>query len=76
LKFSNQLETNNGRFTLEENGVEVGAVTSHTFSHKLNTPIGLAYIKSTYLKPYTQLTLKNSGSDVIKSEVYELPFVK
>ena len=76
LKFSNLLETNNGRFILEENGVEVGSVTSHAFSYKLNSPVGLAYIKSSHLKPYTQLTLKHSSSDVIKSEVHLLPFFK
>jgi aminomethyltransferase len=76
VRFNDKLVTNNGRFILNDNGIEVGIVTSHTYSYRLNATIGLAYIKSSYLKPYTQLSLKLSDGKETISEVHELPFVK
>lgn len=76
LKFSDPIETNNGRIILEDNGVEVGTVTSHALSYKLKSHIGLAYIRNSHLKSNTQLLLKLPGDKVVKSEVHLLPFVK
>ena len=77
IKFSDPIETNNGgRIILEDNGVDVGTVTSHVMSRKIGSPIGLAYVRNSHLKPYTQLSLKLPGDKVIKSEVHLLPFVK
>ena len=76
LKFNEPIETNNGQITVEDNGKEVGTVTSYTFSYKLNSPIGLAYIRNSYLKPKTQLLLKLPRNKVVKAEVHLLPFFK
>jgi len=76
IKFSDPLENHNGQIVLEDNGLKVGTVTSYAVSHKLNTPIGLAYIKNSHLKPYTQLSLRLSDDKVVKSEVHLLPFIK
>ena len=76
LKFNEPIETNNGQITVEDNGKEVGTVTSYTFSYKLNSPIGLAYIHNSYLKPKTQLLLKLPRNKVVKAEVHLLPFFK
>jgi tRNA-modifying protein YgfZ len=76
LKFSDQLEFINGHFILEDDGEEVGKLTSYTFSNKIKTPIGLAYVRNSHLTPGTQLTLKLSDKKLIKAEVHLLPFVK
>ncbi|MCW8805422.1 MAG: hypothetical protein OQK56_03090, partial [Ignavibacteriaceae bacterium] len=76
VKFSEQLELNNGQFVLEDNGSEVGKVSSFTDSPKLNSTIGLAYIRATHSTPGTHLTLKLANNKIIKAEVHPLPFVK
>ena len=74
--FSDRLEINNGQFVLEENGIEVGKVTSYKVSPKLKSSIGLAYIRNTHLTPGTQLSLKLPDNKIIKAEIHSLPFVK
>ena len=76
LKFSDPLEFNNGAIVIEDNGEEVGKLTSYAISHKLKAPIGLAYIRDSHLTPGTQLSLKLSDNKVVKAEVHSLPFVK
>lgn len=76
LKFSDSLEFNNGHLILEGDGEEVGKLTSYTFSNKIKTPIGLAYVRNSHLTPGTQLSLKLSDNKIVKSEVHQLPFVK
>lgn len=76
LKFSDSLEFDNIYPVVENNGEEVGRITSYTLSHKLNSPIGLAYIRNSHSSPGTGLTLKLSDKKVIKSEVHSLPFIK
>jgi folate-binding protein YgfZ len=73
LKFSDSIEINNGHLILEENGNEVGRITSLVFSPKLNRDIGLAYVKSSCSSQGTQLNLKQSS---VKAEVQVLPFIK
>jgi folate-binding protein YgfZ len=76
LKFSDPLEFNNGHFVLEDNGEEVGKLTSYTFSQKMIAPIGLAYIRNSHLSPGTQILIKLSDKKIISAEVHPLPFVK
>jgi folate-binding protein YgfZ len=76
IKFSNQLELNNGQFVFEDNGIEIGKVTSFVVSPKLKSTIGLAYIRNTHSTPGTQLSLKLSDNRIIKAEVHPLPFLK
>ena len=76
LKFSSELEFNNGHIVLEDNGVEVGKLTSYASSHKLKAPIGLAYIRNSHLTPGTQLSLKLSNNKIVNAEVHTLPFLK
>jgi len=70
------LEFNNGHIVLEDNGVEVGKLTSYALSHKLKAPIGLAYIRNSHLTPGTQLSLKLSNNKIVNAEVHTLPFLK
>jgi folate-binding protein YgfZ len=76
LRFNSPLEFNNGHIVLEDNGVEVGKLTSYALSHKLKAPIGLAYIRNSHLTPGTQLSLKLSDNKIVKAEVHTLPFLK
>jgi folate-binding protein YgfZ len=76
LKFSEPLVFNNGRIVLENNGEEVGILTSYAMSQKLKAPIGLAYIQNSHLIPGTQISVKLSDNKTINSEVHPLPFVK
>jgi len=76
LKFSDPLEFHNGHIVLEDNGEEVGKLTSYAISHKLKAPIGLAYIRSSHLTPGTQISIKLSDNKIINSELHPLPFVK
>ena len=76
LKFSDPVEMNNGHFILEENGNEVGKVTSLVFSPKLNKNIGLAYVRSSHSSQGTQLNLKLSAESSATAEVQVLPFIK
>ena len=76
LKFSEPLEFNNGHLILEENGEEIGRITSYAMSQKFKIPIGLAYIRNLHLTSGKQLTSKLSDGRVVKTEVHLLPFVK
>lgn len=76
IKFSDQFEMINGHLILEDNGTEVGRVTSIVFSPRLKTNIGLAYVKSAYSSQGTKLNLKLSGDLSISAEIQVLPFVK
>jgi tRNA-modifying protein YgfZ len=76
LKFSSELEFNNGHIVLEDNGVEIGKLTSYALSHKLKAPIGLAYIRNSHLTPGTQLSIKLSDNKIVNAEVHSLPFLK
>ncbi len=76
LKFIDPLDFNNETIVIEDNGKEVGKLTSYAISHKLKAPIGLAYIRDSHLAPGTQLSLKLTDNKVVKAEVHSLPFVK
>lgn len=53
------------------NGKDVGRVTSATFSPKLETTVGLGYVRYEYLTPGTQLLV-----DDIPATTHELPLVR
>jgi len=57
-------------------GSEIGKVTSLVYSIKLNTPIGLAYIRKLYAEEGTKLTAKSTNRSTIEVTVKSLPFVK
>jgi glycine cleavage system aminomethyltransferase T len=76
LKLSDPLEFNNGQIVIQNNGEESGKLTSYTMSYKLNSPIGLAYIRNSHLTNDNQITLKLSDGKLIKAQVHPLPFVK
>jgi len=76
VKFSDQFELSNGNLILDENGNEVGNITSYIYSPKLKATIGLAYIKQSHSSPGTDLRLKLPGNQSITVEVKALPFLK
>jgi folate-binding protein YgfZ len=77
VMFNQLIDNSNGLLILEENGNEVGKVTSYVYSQKLKKPIGLVYIRNNFIKPGTQLLLKYSEDKPVNAEVvYPLPFIK
>jgi len=75
IKFSEQFELNNGHLKLEDNGTEIGKLTSYAYSPKFKTTVGLAYIRNSHLAHETNLSLPLSGKN-IAAEVHTLPLVK
>ncbi len=45
LKFSEPMEFNNSSAIVKDNEEEIGRITSYALSHKLQIPVGLAYLK-------------------------------
>jgi folate-binding protein YgfZ len=76
LKFNEPLEFDNGHLIIQENGEEIGRITSYTISPRLKTPVGLAYVRNLHLSSGKQLTSKLSDGRIVKTEVHLLPFVK
>jgi len=76
LKFNEPLEFSNGHLAVEENGQEIGKLTSYTYSYKLKTPIGLAVIHNSHTTPGTQTSLKLPDNKIVRAEVNSLPFIK
>lgn len=60
---------------LDEEGNEVGNITSTAYSYKCKKYIGLAYIRRAFNDAGTVLTAKNNRM-TIKAEVHNLPFKK
>ncbi|MCB0669906.1 MAG: glycine cleavage system aminomethyltransferase GcvT, partial [Saprospiraceae bacterium] len=58
-----------------EDGEEIGVVTSGTFSPSLETPIGMGYVDKTYSKRGTEIYFV-AGKKRIKATVSKLPFLK
>ena len=50
-------------------GAEIGEVTSFTYSPKLSTSIGLAFIKTAFANPNSAVTVNGTSAQLIK-----LPF--
>lgn len=76
VKFSQP--TNNGSeyILVNEEGNEIGKVTSVVNSPKLNKQIGLAYIRNSHIQPGSKLNVKNSDNGSSQVEIQPLPFVK
>lgn len=72
------------RFTGRHNGTpmklfdnenrEVGVITSHAFSDKMNESIGLAVVRKVYLEDGTKLTGKSENGNGVPVTVHNLPF--
>ena len=60
---------------LDENGAEIGIVTSGTMSPTLNKAIGMGYVKSTHSRIDSELFIKIREKS-IKAKVCKLPFLK
>lgn len=60
---------------LDNNGNEIGVVTSGTFAPSLDIPVGMAYIQVDYINPETEILI-DFGRKQIKGEVVKLPFYK
>lgn len=58
-----------------EAGVEIGRITSATFSPELNRTIALAYIKYEFLNPGTTVKA-NSSAGPVSAIVADLPFIR
>jgi folate-binding protein YgfZ len=75
VKFMEPVEPGK-QFTLfDESGAEAGRITSTNHSLRLNEPIGLAYIRNSYLTNGDLLTAK-SDTDSVSVEIHSLPFTK
>ena len=76
IKFRDQV-FDDEQFTLfNDNGDEIGKVTSLTHSIKLDLPIGLAYVRKAFSMEGTKLTAKSINGRSVKVCVAELPFIK
>ena len=65
------------QFTLFNNdNEEVGSITSLTNSIKLELPIGLGYIKTTFSSAGTKLIAKSTNGRSVTVTVCDLPFIK
>jgi len=58
-----------------ENGEEIGFVTSGNLSPSLNIPIGMGYVKKDYSKAGTMINVEIRGK-MVPAEVVKLPFYK
>ncbi|MBK9098304.1 MAG: aminomethyl transferase family protein [bacterium] len=76
LKLNEPIEFNNGNMVIEYNGEDIGKLTSFATSHRLKSPIALAYIRNSHSTHGTQISLKLSDNKIVKSEVQSLPFLK
>jgi aminomethyltransferase len=63
-----------GALVLDEEGEEVGRVTSGTFSPSLRRPIAMGYVATPLSAPGTRLTLEQRGK-LFQAEVTAMPFV-
>lgn len=63
-----------GARILDQEGNEVGRVTSGGFSPSLEAPIGMGYVATTLAQPGTALTLEQRGK-LFRAAVAPLPFV-
>ncbi len=59
----------------DEEGNNIGVVTSGTMSPSLKKPIGMGYVKTGFNKPETTIYIKIRGKD-IKAKIVKRPFIK
>ncbi|MFC2103239.1 YgfZ/GcvT domain-containing protein [Bacteroidota bacterium] len=60
----------------DKDETEAGVVTSTVDSIKLDSPIGLAYIRKSFIKAGTKLTARSNNGRQITVTVKDLPFIK
>ena len=58
-----------------EQGNEIGAVTSGTFSPSLEASIGMGYVKTEFSKPGTPIAV-STGRKLLQGEIVKTPFLK
>ena len=75
VKFMEPVEPGTQFILYDKSGAEVGIITSTNHSLRLNEPIGLAYIRNSYLTNGNLLTAK-SDTDSVDVEIHSLPFTK
>lgn len=75
VKFLEPIEPGQQFNLFDKSGNEAGIITSSNNSLKLNEPIGLAYIKNSFLTNGNQLTAKADNSTV-NVEIHSLPFTR
>ena len=75
VKFMEPIELGKQFYLFDQSGEEAGKVTSTNHSLRLNKPIGLAYIKNSYLTNGNLLTAKSDNNSV-NVEIHSLPFTK
>jgi len=63
-----------GYLILNNEGKEIGEVTSGTQSPNLGIPIGLGYVDIEYSKPNTSITI-STGRKNLKASVCKMPFI-
>lgn len=73
--FSEKFETNGEMNLFDENGNEVGVVTSTTFSPRLRKQIGLGYVRKSFALNGQKLFIKTESNEQ-EVTVHELPFKK
>jgi len=76
VKFDDQVFQDEQFVLFNENGEEVGNITSVVNSIKLELPIGLAYIRKAFSAEGIKLTAKSANGRSIVVSVCEIPFVK
>ncbi len=75
VKFLDQVEPGKQFNLFDQSGAEVGKITSTNHSLRLKEPIGLAYIRNSYLSNGNLLTAKSDNNSV-NVEIRSLPFIK
>jgi folate-binding protein YgfZ len=75
VKFLEPIEPGQQFNLFDKSGNEAGIITSTNHSLKLNEPIGLAYIKNSFITNGNQLTAKADNSTV-NVEIHSLPFTR
>jgi len=55
---------------------KIGRITSSTFSHRLDKPLSLGYIRREFKEAGTKVSLKGKDGSEVRAEVNDLPFYK
>ncbi|GBD88688.1 aminomethyltransferase [bacterium BMS3Abin03] len=74
IEFAETPDYDESYLLFSSDGSEIGKVTSIVNSIKLNSPIGLAYIRKLHSKEGTKLTVKSTKGSTVEVTVRSLPF--
>lgn len=75
ILFNEEVEVERESKILAADDKEIGRITSHTFSPRLNKTVALGYVKYDYLAPGTKVRVR-VGEEEREAVVTELPFVR